>query len=81
MPSDNITLLTEAPNQCNFSCTATPVGEVELCGGENAISIYRNLSPLFGPTYAGCYTDDVDTRVLSGEFVMRDPTMTPEVSR
>lgn len=57
-------------------------GDVEeMCGGTLVISLYEVAQPVVitGPSYGGCYTDDINNRVLSGIFVRDDLDMTPEV--
>lgn len=46
----------------------------DICSGRNAISIYEISG------YAGCFTDSIRERVLTGDLRKDDPPMTSEVS-
>jgi hypothetical protein len=60
-----------ADSECNMACTGNPG---ETCGGSNRLSVYSNgtitvpPTPSYNYTYAGCYSDAVNSRTLSTQY-------------
>lgn len=68
------------PIGCEFADVPCTGDATEFCGGSLVISVYEVREPvLTGPSYGGCYVDNVDNRVLSGAYLAEDALMTPEV--
>ncbi|CAN0092627.1 unnamed protein product, partial [Sphacelaria rigidula] len=59
---------------CNMKCSGDTG---ETCGGRRAISVYEFTDSPSG--YAGCFVDSSSDRVLTGEFLKNEPTMTLKV--
>ncbi|KZM24763.1 uncharacterized protein EKO05_0003450 [Ascochyta rabiei] len=67
---------------CNMLCAGT---STQYCGGPNRVTVFKsnaNIAVPANPTilgygYKGCYTDDVNARVLTSS-VLRDDGMTVE---
>ncbi|CAM9785404.1 unnamed protein product [Sphacelaria rigidula] len=68
MASDDPDRLGDAT--CNMDCSGDAS---ETCGGRNAISVYEFTDSPSG--YAGCFVDSGSDRVLTGQFLKNEPTM------
>ncbi|KAL0953189.1 hypothetical protein HGRIS_004443 [Hohenbuehelia grisea] len=63
-----------AASECNFACVGN---RLQICGGRNRISVYRNdlvpaprliQAPSTGVEYLGCYTDTSSARTLTSQI-------------
>jgi hypothetical protein len=61
--------------ECNMPCSGSPS---QLCGAANRLTLFKSdiistpptNPPILNYTYSGCYTDDVNARILSDSFLL-----------